>query len=159
MLDKSLPHFKCGGVLESVTGSFVGNDLHVNYALNISVAVSVYLNDLSLCSVGNENREVAKVIDMVVDRLNAKRAHAGDNHRSPERKRVYKRLGADSPIVKRLDKAYSPTEGKAGELSEKSRNSVGSGIVYIGHCRVELLVNVVEGIVGIKHDLDTGLGS
>ena len=141
-----------GGVLEAVAGTLVGNDLKVNYLFRGDVSVSVKLVYLSLCAVRDKYGEISKIVEMVVYRLDAERAHAGDDHRAPEGKVFGKDLRAKSNVVKRFYYGDDCLEKTAREFSKEACYSV--GFVFSGGCAYDLLVksfvDVEHGVAGVK---------
>ena len=74
------PILEGGCILESVADTLICNDLHINVLFGNNVTLSVELVDFSLSAVGNENGEISKVVEVVVDRLDSERAHTGNDH-------------------------------------------------------------------------------
>lgn len=72
IFDISLDVLEGGGVIIAVANALVGDHLDVDDLLAAHVALLIHRYDTTLRAVGNEQGKIAEIVDVVINRLDAK---------------------------------------------------------------------------------------
>ncbi len=113
------------GVIIPVANALVGHGFEVNVLALHEVAIHVQLHRLALGAEGDEQRQVAEVINVVIDRRDAERTEIGDDHGAVEGACVQQRLRDDAEIIHHPEHADGEAQQEAqGEpCRERSRDA------------------------------------
>ena len=150
------------GVVVAVHDALVHHGLGVHVLLVQDVAVLVHLVGVALGTEGQEYRQGAEVVDVVVHRGQAQGAQVRDDHGAVEGAHVQQLLGDPAVVVHDPQQADGGPEDEAGEVGHGLGKVLGAVIVVGGldllDLLVELAVHVKDGVRGLEDDLDGGLG-
>ena len=135
-------------------------DIHVLFAVEHTLAVILVAH--AFRSVRDKDREVAEIIDVMVDRFYPERTHARDYHRSVERTQLKKPLGQASYVVKAAQDPHREPEQLTGYEREYLAELIElGGVIHRGDSRlcrsVEFLVDLIKGIRRVEFHLDKSL--
>ena len=117
----------------------------------------------SASAVGDKDGQVAKVVDVVIDGTNAKRSHAGDDHRAVEGAEPEQLFGQEAEVVQEIEELDRPAAEKSRDQGEqlveliKGVDLLGR-VLHGGDNGVELVVDLVHRVGRLKAHLDAGVG-
>lgn len=100
---------------------------------------------------------------MVVDRADAERAHAGDDHRSVKGGETQNLARHDAEIIQKAQQSDCPAAEQPGDQGQDFVQAIEliavvGGFPNGGHGAVELFVDFVHGVIRLEVDLDAGIG-
>ena len=152
--------FESAGVVVAVADALVADDLVVHVLVLHGLAVTVQLHLAPLGAEGQEHRQVAEVVDVVVNGADAQRAQVGDDHRAVEGADAQQRHRQPVEVVGQLDELDGQLQQQARRGHEDARGLLRAAVVAgadLLHGVVHLAVDVINGVRQLEIDLRAGL--
>ena len=84
VLKISLQSLEGGRIVISVTNTLVGNDLQGDEMMTLASSVALDRIGTKYATVGDKDGQIAKIIEMVIDRRDAELSNRGYDHRAME---------------------------------------------------------------------------
>lgn len=149
-----------GGVVGAVHNALVADDFVVHILVLDGLAVAVKLHHAPLGAEGEEDRQVAEVVEMVVYGWDAEGAEVRDYHGAVEGADPQQGHGDEVEIVHNAQDPDCELEKNAGYLHEHAGYLFRAAVVgdaYLFDGVVHFTVDVVDGVGGLENDLGAGL--
>ena len=152
-----------GGIAVAVHDPLVQDELYVDVLFLDHFPLIRDLVGLALHAEGTEHRQVAKVIQMVVNGTDAETSHGGEEQASVEGAQLQQEPGQQTKVIKSLQQPHGEFQKHTGDQIQQHDQAVQIGVQLLGgldlfHRGIQLLVNILHGIMGIQMDLDGGIG-
>ena len=162
MLEDIAPRLEGLRVVVPVHGALVQGELAVDVLFVDHIAVAVQLVDVVLRAEGDEDRQRAEIVDMVVDRLDPQRAQIRDDHGAVEGACLRQALGNPAEVVHHPQDPDGKAQDNARQAAECLSHILGIVVLIAGLDLVDLLVqlpvDIEDRVCRVEVYLDRGLG-
>ena len=155
--------FEESGVIITVHNPLVQDKPHVQILLLYHTAILLNLQSPALTAKRAENRQVAEVVQVVIDGGDTQAAHGGEEQTTVEGAQLQQELGQHTKVIQQLQQPYQELHQHTGDQIEVSDQIVQTGIQLLGtldffDSGIELVVNILGGVMAAQMDLDGCVG-
>jgi|GEM_PF-6614650 len=158
--DEILQLFQHGGIKVAVHDALVQGGLEVQILVLLQLAMAIDLKLLAFGAEGDEHRQGAEIVNVMIDRFYAEGTQVRDDHAAVEGADVQQGLGEPTEIVHDADDGKDKFQHEPGQPLAFVGKFLGAVILLAGLDLVDGLVHLAVDIVyrvrGLKADLDHG---
>ena len=116
MQKQALHNLEARGIIVTVAGTLIKHRTEGDIMALLRYAVLIKGRLGVLLTIGKEHGQITKIVKMMIDGVDAERAHAGGDHRA-----VKGQIGqqANAMIIKPFHRSHNGTQNGTGKLGEK----------------------------------------
>lgn len=142
--------------------AFIGDERIVHILADDRFALGIHFIFGIFGAEGAENGHVAEVIEMMIDRRNAQRAHGSDEQRTMEGAEFGNETGQQAEIIQRFEQPDGKLQKQAGngidDLGQIVKAAIQRGIFDLLDFGVQLFIDLLRVSQGVSSTLITVSG-